>query len=115
MTLTEALFGVIPYWGVKRTINAYEKAVSAGVSATRAVESLYAAMSDLEQEKVRWENIDDLRKAAEEGVKGELEEAEAKLGRAKVANLQAKNALTVAKMESEEFDSLLADKEKRAR
>ena len=97
MSLGEALFGVIPYWGVKRTIDAYRRAVNAGASATQAVTALYAAMSDLEVEKERWENVDLLRERARLDIEADL--------------MRAKSAHTRALMEHEavETEAALAD------
>lgn len=93
ITVREAIMNVIPYWGVRRTIVAYSKAVEAGKSATDAVRELYAAMSDLEVEKVRWENIDLLRDTARNEVLAEARDSEARLTEADIRLLQAQIAL----------------------
>jgi hypothetical protein len=64
MQLGQALLGQIPYWGLKRSLDAYRRAVESGVQALRVAGEYYEARRELEMEKARWENRDIYRDAA---------------------------------------------------
>ena len=52
MTLGQALLGQTRYWGYRRAINAYRRAVEDKVDMVRAVTNLYGAIEDLEAQKI---------------------------------------------------------------
>ena len=64
MSLGQALLGQIPYWGVKRSLDAYRKAVESGVQALEVVARYHEAKRHVEMEKARWENRETYRGAA---------------------------------------------------
>lgn len=97
MGLSKALFGQLPYWGAKRTIDAYRKAVESGVIAIKANQAFYEAKRDLEMEKERWNKRDIYRQAAAEEAEVYLEGVLAARARAGVLRLEAEELLAAAK------------------
>lgn len=90
MGLGQALLGQVPYWGLKRSIDAYRRAVESGVAAVRVVRDYHVAMRELEDEKERWGNRQTYRDAAK---------LEAQILYEKVTT--AKNLSIAARMDSE--------------
>ena len=54
----------IQYWGLRAVWEAYQYVIMAGTAARRAVEDAYRADRALQEERERWKNIDNYRKAA---------------------------------------------------
>lgn len=90
MGLGHALLGQVPYWGLKRSIDAYRLAVESGVAAVRVVREYHVEMRELEAEKERWANRQTYRDAAKLEAQILFENVKA-----------AKNLAIAARMDSE--------------
>lgn len=56
MNLGSALLNQTRYWGYRRAINAYRKAVEDKTEMVQAVSTFYRSMADLDVSKVRWQH-----------------------------------------------------------
>lgn len=59
-----ALLQQYRYWGLRRTLDTYRKAVESGVAAVNVQADFYKAARNVEVEKARWENREEYREAA---------------------------------------------------
>lgn len=96
MPLSKALFGQIGYWGVSRTLRAYERCVRDGVNLTMSMVEFKKAVVALEQQKTVLENIELVHDAT-------IEELQAKLARHRAERAIAEKIEEQAKLEREEM------------
>jgi len=92
MTMGQAILGQLPYWGAKRTIDAYRRVLQSGVETLGVQRDFYKAVRVTDSEKERWKNQDVYR----EGVK---EEATTYLE----TMVEQRNMATASRIKSEIF------------
>lgn len=92
MTLGKALLGQLPYWGAKRTMDAYRRFIESGVEMVEAQTAFYEGSRTLALEKERWKNRDTYR----EGIR---QEAAAFLD----GMLEQRNVAEASRIKSEMF------------
>lgn len=82
--LSTALLQQYRYWGVRRTLDTYRKAIESGVGALRVTEEFYKAARDVDVEKARWGNRAQYRDAARLEADALIVRAQAEIEDAKV-------------------------------
>ena len=107
MGLGQALLGQLPYWGLKRTIDAYRKAVESGIDMQIAVTRFYESARGLEAEKARWENSGSYRDAAALEAEAFLDGARAMRDRAETARIASRMELNAVRRREADMEFLL--------
>ena len=78
-----ALLQQYRYWGLRRTLDTYRKAVESGVAAVNIQADFYRAARNVEAEKARWENREQYREAARKEAEALIAHVEADIEDAK--------------------------------
>jgi hypothetical protein len=108
MSLQQAFFGQLPYWGMRRTLDAYHRALESGVNVQKSIAAFYDAQVEVAAAKMRWENIDAIRARVALDVQGELLQAEARRAQAEIDRNDAQRNLLVSRNRLEAVDEYIA-------
>lgn len=124
MSLSRAILGQLPYWGARRTIDAYRQMIEAGLQTVAVQKDFYKATRELEMEKERWQNRDIYREGAKlealaylDGVKIQRNAAAAAVEDSEVFLQQAKDRraamelLRVIEANNREAERLASERE----
>lgn len=108
MPLSRAILGQLPYWGARRTIDAYRRMVDAGTDSLRTQTNFLEANRNLEAEKGRWENRAAYRQAAMLEADAFLDEQQTRRNGAAISKIQSEQMLTLAREQDEELALIIA-------
>ena len=107
-SLQQAFFGQLPYWGMRRTLDAYHRAVESGVNVLNSISAFYDAQVAVKKAKTRWENIEAIRTGVEFEIQSELLETEEKRDGAEIKRNEARINLLVSRKRLEAADDFVA-------
>lgn len=107
-SLQQAFFGQLPYWGMRRTLDAYHRAVESGVNVLNSIAAFYDAQVAVKKATTRWENIEAIRTGVEFEIQAEVFQADEKRTQAEIALNKAQIDLLVSRKRLEEIDVYIA-------
>ena len=108
MSLQQAFFGQLPYWGMRRTLDAYNRALESGVNVLNSIAAFYDAQVAVKKATTRWENIEAIRAGVKFGIQAEVFQADEKRAQAEIARNEAQRNLLVSRKRLEEIDVYIA-------
>jgi hypothetical protein len=111
MTLGKALLGQLPYWGAKRTMDAYRRYIESGVEMVEAQKAFYSSSRQLAMEKERWKNRDTYREGIRQEAAAFLDGMLEQRNVAEASRIQSEMFLKAAKNEqaAEEVLEMIAE------
>lgn len=113
LSLQQALFGQLPHWGLRRTLDAYRRAVESGVNVLGAISAFYEAKVEAEVATEHWHNIDTIRQAEKLKIHGELAYRQVEHNKALIALNKAQIDRAISEDTLKDIDSITEEERKK--
>lgn len=107
MNLGTALLNQTRYWGYRRAINAYRKAVEDKTAMVQAVSSFYRGIADMDESKVRWEHRTEARETTRQKILAELDDSHTDRNHAKARRIESELVVEAAEQKRKSNEILL--------